>query len=438
MARPNDQEFHFCIGVMVRLDTLTHSRHSQALDPEAVVAVTTASDRFQADQPVSKDTAQQKNTIHASPNLAAHDDLSRQVYCILGLAIDALEIPEAVSRIEAAAEGTAPFLISTANVNFLVSSQCDPQFRESLLLSDLCTADGMPLVWIARLLGVPIRQRVAGSDVFAVLKSAPCSAQPIRLFLLGGMKGLAASVAEALNQARGRLRCVGSLYPGFGTVEDMSTDDVIKQINSSGANFLVLSLGASKGHRWLMHNHSRLRVPVRTHFGAVLNFEAGTVKRAPPLWARLGFEWLWRIKEEPHLFTRYGHDGGMLLRLLLTRVLPLAIWARRRRSNADRGGFAIEKTSNDGSLTLAIHGDATERHVGEAATTFRSAISEDQNVKVDLNGTKFLDPRFFGLLLMLRKQLNARAKRLEFTGVSQRIGRLFRLNGVDFLLQTGQ
>jgi N-acetylglucosaminyldiphosphoundecaprenol N-acetyl-beta-D-mannosaminyltransferase len=423
---------------MVRLDTLTHRRHSQALDSEAAVAVTTASDRFQAIQPVSKDTAEQNNTIHTSPNLAAHDDLSRQVYCILGLAFDALEIPEAVSRIEAAAQGTAPFLISTANVNFLVSSQCDPQFRESLLLSDLCTADGMPIVWMARLLGVPIRQRVAGSDVFAVLKSAPRSAAPIRLFLFGGKEGLATSVADAINQAHGRLHCVGSIYPGFGTVEDMSTDTVIEHINSSGANFLVLSLGASKAHRWLMHNHDRLRIPVRTHFGAVLNFEAGTVKRAPPLWAKLGFEWLWRIKEEPHLFTRYWRDGGALLRLLMTDVLPLAIWARRQRSNSAIDDFAIGKTLNEGLVTFALHGYATEPHVGEAASAFRGAISEDRNVKIDLNGTEFLDSRFFGLLLMLRKQLNASAKRLEFTGVSRRIGRLFHLNGVDFLLRTGQ
>ena len=79
-------------------------------------------------------------------------------------------MPEVLRSIDTAAEGASPFLISTPNINFLVNSQTDPQFRESLLLSDLCPPDGMPVVWIARLLGIPIRRRVAGSDILESLK----------------------------------------------------------------------------------------------------------------------------------------------------------------------------------------------------------------------------------------------------------------------------
>ena len=81
--------------------------------------------------------------------------LFRDVYCVLGLAIDAIEMPAVVHRIEAVIANPTTFLISTVNVNFLVASQFDPSFRESLLLSDLCIADGMPVVWIARTLGDP-------------------------------------------------------------------------------------------------------------------------------------------------------------------------------------------------------------------------------------------------------------------------------------------
>src|ERR1700730_7671515 len=87
------------------------------------------------------------------------DELSRQVFGILGIPIDAMGLSPSLRTLKAAVESRAPFLLSIANVNFLVSSQVEKQFRESLLLSDLCLADGMPVVWIARLLGVPIKDR---------------------------------------------------------------------------------------------------------------------------------------------------------------------------------------------------------------------------------------------------------------------------------------
>ncbi len=265
-----------------------------------------------------------------TPHLVAGepaDDLARQIYCILGLPIDAVEMVDVLRRIEAAAASTTPLLISTVNVNFLAFSETDPAFRDSILRSDLCIIDGMPVVWIARLMGLPIRRRIAGSDVFAALKSQP-SARNLKLFLFGGNEGVAAAAARAINQRPDCMRCVGSSFPGFTGIEEMSRTEMIDQINASGANFLIVSLGAQKAQRWLLRNHNRLRVPIRTNFGAVLNFEAGTVKRAPPRVAQLGLEWLWRIKEEPWLWRRYWHDGQMLLRLLLTKVLPLA-WASR-------------------------------------------------------------------------------------------------------------
>ena len=111
---------------------------------------------------------------HDFPVLASDvpaNDLARNVYCVLGLPIDALDMPMILRRIDAAAASRSPFLISTPNLNFLVNSRSDSEFRESVLDSDLCPADGMPVVWIARLIGVPIRQRVSGSDIFEALKA---------------------------------------------------------------------------------------------------------------------------------------------------------------------------------------------------------------------------------------------------------------------------
>jgi N-acetylglucosaminyldiphosphoundecaprenol N-acetyl-beta-D-mannosaminyltransferase len=366
------------------------------------------------------------------------DVLQRDVYCILGLPVDAIEMPEVLRGIEAAAGNGSPFLISTINANFLVTSTVDVEFRESVLVSDLCPADGMPIIWIARLLGVPIKHRVAGSDVFETLKTKHREEHPLKVFLFGGADGAAAAAAQALNERPNGLRCVGSICPGFGSVNDMSTDAIIDAINASRAGFLVVSLGAQKGQLWLLRNHRRLLLPVRAHLGAVINFTNGAIKRAPPILRKLGLEWLWRIKEEPQLWRRYSRDGAALIRLLFTRVLPLAVVAQWRRLSRRRHDLAIEQTRKGETITLRLSGFATERCVVKAASVFRAAVAGNRNVVIELTDTRFIDCRFFGLLLMLRKQLQASRQSLEFIGISRRLARLFRLNGVEFLLANGQ
>ena len=118
-------------------------------------------------------------------------DLAREVYSILGLPIDAIDIQSALGRIETAARGSHPFLVSTPNVNFLIICQRDRSFWESLLLSDLCPPDGMLIVWLARLVGVPLRARVAGSDIFEFLKTKRTAIGTLKIFLFGGSEGVA-------------------------------------------------------------------------------------------------------------------------------------------------------------------------------------------------------------------------------------------------------
>jgi hypothetical protein len=128
----------------------------------------------------------------------------------------------------------------------------------------------MPIIWIARMMGLPIRHRVAGSDIFDRLKKR-YSTRPLKTFLFGGAAGIATMVAHALNAKPLGLSCVGSLYPGYGTVDLMSTDEILDTINSSRADFLAVALSASKGQAWLHRNRGRLRVPIRAQLGAAIN-----------------------------------------------------------------------------------------------------------------------------------------------------------------------
>jgi N-acetylglucosaminyldiphosphoundecaprenol N-acetyl-beta-D-mannosaminyltransferase len=370
----------------------------------------------------------------ASESGGQTDNLSREVYCVLGMPIDAVDMGAVVLQIRAAADRGTPFLISTPNLNFMVNSALDVDFRESLLASDLCPADGMPIIWIARLLGIPIKNRVAGSDIFEALK-IECAARPLKVLLFGGAEGVAAAAGRALNLTHQGLRCVGSFYPGFGTIEEMSRDEIIEKINSSDADFLVAALSAKKGQLWLKQCRDRVRIPVRAHLGAVLNFEAGTVKRAPPFMRRLGLEWLWRIKEEPYLWRRYWNDGGVLLRILFGQVLPLALEVRWTRLRDWRRGheLLIKQVELNDSVVVRFHGAATVRHIEKAVFCFRSAIRANKPILIDLSETDAIDARFLGLLLMLRKELARRGADLKLTG-ALRSKRFVCLNGLGFLL----
>jgi N-acetylglucosaminyldiphosphoundecaprenol N-acetyl-beta-D-mannosaminyltransferase len=372
-------------------------------------------------------------------NATSEDDLSRPVYCVLGMPIDAVDMSTVLHRIERAAAERSTFLISTPNLNFLVNSRSDPEFRESLLSSELCPADGMPIVWIARLIGLPINVRVCGSDIFEALKAPVRCARRLKVFLFGGADGVAAAAATMLNVQPGGLRCAGAISPGFGSIGDMSGNAIIDRINSSDADFLAVSLGAAKGQLWLQRNRHRLTIPVRAHLGAAINFQAGAVKRAPQRLRRWGLEWLWRIKEEPHLWRRYLHDGRVLLRLLLTRVLPLTILSRWHRYKCHRWPQAllIKTAQSHNSVMISLVGDATARHVGKVISCFRETLTVGSRlVIVDLSSVRVIDERFFGLLLMLRKQLMQRGAKLTFIEVSPAIRRIFRLNELGYLLSS--
>ena len=369
------------------------------------------------------------------------DDLARQVYCVLGMPVDAVDMTTVLTRLEAAAADTKPFLVSTCNLNFLAQSLSDPAFRESLLASDLVTADGVPILWLARLLGIPLEGRVAGSDMFAALSSRRARTRRLTVFLFGGGEGVAEAAGRSLNALPGGLVCAGALCPGYGSVAELSSQACIETINASGADFLAVALGAAKGQAWLRHNHRRLTVPVRAHLGAAIGFQAGVLRRAPRIAQKLGLEWLWRIKEEPQLWRRYWQDGCVLLRLLLTRVLPQVTRSLRNRLSARhvRPSLVITARQERDSIILFLGGSAVEPCVAGATVHFRTALAANKRrLIVDLSGVGVVDARFLGALLMLRKSLVQGLGRLEVVGASPAIKRQFRLNEVAFLLSPSE
>ena len=108
------------------------------------------------------------------------DDLGRNVFCLLGAIVDNIAMPEALDRIETAIRARTPFLIATPNINFIVNAILDDEFKQTLIFSDLCLPDGMWLVRLGRLLGIPLTDRVAGSDLLEALKSRRGGENPVK------------------------------------------------------------------------------------------------------------------------------------------------------------------------------------------------------------------------------------------------------------------
>ena len=360
----------------------------------------------------------------------------RQVYGLMGIPIDALSIEGAVDRIRDAVERKKTALISTPNLNFLVTSLADRGLRQSLLVSEFCPVDGVPLVWMCKLLGIPIRNRVAGADIFEALKAPRSTGDPLRVFFFGGLPGVADAAARSINCEQNGVICVGSLDPGFGSLDDLSAQEIIDRINASEADFLVVALGAQKGQEWLLRNHDRIKVPVRSHLGAVVAFQSGKLKRAPELIRKSGFEWLWRVKEEPHLWKRYWRDGCIFLMVLCTRVLPLMIInAARRLFTRGTTELVADYQTLDSKVCVRLKGPAVVANFACAEASLRRAAESGKDVSLDLSQVDFIDARFFGLFLQLRRSMNQHGRELGFVGANRWIRRLFWLNAFDFLLE---
>jgi N-acetylglucosaminyldiphosphoundecaprenol N-acetyl-beta-D-mannosaminyltransferase len=363
-------------------------------------------------------------------------DFGRDVRCLLGLPFDVVDMAAAVARVHTAADGGHPCFLSTPNLNFLVACQGDPAFRASVINSDLSIADGMPLVWMARLLGLPIRERVAGSSLFEALCRE--SQRPMSVYFFGGPPGVAEQACERLNADGRALRCVGYESPGFGSVEDMSSAASVDRINASSADFVVVALGARKGQAWIERNRGRLSAPVISHLGAVVGFVAGSVKRAPTWMQKTGLEWLWRIKEEPDLWRRYFGDGLALARLLITRVLPYAIYLRRHGRIAGGGSAAGLELSHHGeTLVLRMRGAWRAGSLEPLRCAFSDVMSPGRDVWLDMEAVDYVDSAFVGLLLLASGSAGRAHGDFLIVAASLEVRRILRFCCAEFLLSDG-
>jgi len=361
------------------------------------------------------------------------DWFGRNVHCLLGLPLDMVDITDAAHQVQSAAVHRTPCFVTTPNLNFLIACRTDTQFRNSVINSDLSLIDGMPLVWMARLLGIPVRGRVAGSDMFEQLRTG--LPNRISVYFFGGIDGVAEKACRRLNEEKLGIECVGFESPGFSSVQEMSSEESIEKINASGADFLVVSLGARKGQAWIENNRTRISVPVISHLGAVVNFVAGKVDRAPVMIRRSGFEWLWRVKEEPGLWLRYTSDGSKLVGLLLTRVFPYAwfmFWHKPKAQEVNSA--AIEIFDDGGRILIKLHGAWVQGNLMPLRKSFSSIETLGKDVRVELKHVTYVDSAFIGLLLLLYGDRKRHEKEMSVCSLNEKVRQIFRYMCVEYLI----
>jgi N-acetylglucosaminyldiphosphoundecaprenol N-acetyl-beta-D-mannosaminyltransferase len=316
-------------------------------------------------------------------------------------------------------------------------ARADPLLRGSVLRSDLSVVDGMPLLWAARLMGVPLPERVPGPNLFRRLGQD--STAPMKVFFFGGEDGVAAAACQRVNSENGGLQCVGSLAPGFGSIEQMSSDECIDSINASGAEFVVVSIGVAKGQAWIELNRDRLRAPVRAYLGAVVNFVAGTVNRAPTWMQQSGLEWLWRIKEEPSLWRRYASDAAVFARLLATRLLPYVWYTRRHGPDAAALAAArVEHSVRAGAAELQLRGAFTANNLGPLRGALAAACASEAAVRLDLREVTYMDSAAIALVCSLWAHCAFSDRPLLVTRTSPGVKRLVRYCCAEYAFEAMQ
>lgn len=206
----------------------------------------------------------------------------------------------AIARVEQLLRSGKPAQVVTLGAEMANRAYVDPSYRAVLNGSDLVVADTNGVVLAARLLGKPLRERVAGVDLLARLcERAAELGYPV--FLLGGEPGVAAAAAESLRRRYGDLRIAGS-HHGYFT--DDETPAVCTLIRNSGARMVFVGLGFPRQEYWIQANLANLGNAVCMGVGGSFDVLGGKVARAPLAVRRFGLEWLYRLVREPRRFGR--------------------------------------------------------------------------------------------------------------------------------------
>jgi N-acetylglucosaminyldiphosphoundecaprenol N-acetyl-beta-D-mannosaminyltransferase len=243
---------------------------------------------------------------------------------VWGLRLARVSFAETVDAVDRLIARRKPSFFITANLHYAMLCDRDPGLCEVNRRAAFLVADGMPLVWYARLTGRRLPERVTGADLVWHL-CARAAVAGHRVFLLGGAPGVAQEAGRILARRYPGLQIAGTLSPPHRRWTDDDNRAIVASVRRARADLLIAALGQPKGELWLAAQAEALGVPACVQVGASLDFIVGRSRRAPTWLQRSGLEWLFRMLQEPRrLGPRYLSDA-----LFLAKAIARDLWPRR-------------------------------------------------------------------------------------------------------------
>ncbi|PJE29216.1 polymer biosynthesis protein, WecB/TagA/CpsF family [Pseudooceanicola antarcticus] len=176
----------------------------------------------------------------------------------------------------------------------------NPTYRDALVTAGMILPDGIGVEMAARMSGQSLTENLNGTDFTPRLLQA-AARRGLSVFLLGGQPGVAAEAAERLGRDIPGLKIAGT-RDGYDGMTDENA--AVAAVNASGADILLVALGVPFQDNWLAKHEARLSPRITMGVGALLDFLAGRVKRAPAIVRKARAEWAWRLAMEPRRMAR--------------------------------------------------------------------------------------------------------------------------------------
>ncbi len=227
--------------------------------------------------------------------------MSRKTVEILGVNIDSMTFAETVDVAKKLIETDGMSKIFTPNPEIIMCAKDDDKLKEILNSADICTADGIGVVYASKILKTPVPERVAGFDLVCVLLES-LSRTKEGVFLFGAKPGVADVAKAKMEEKYPGLNIVGT-ENGYFSIDD--EEKIVEKINASGAKLLLVCLGAPKQEKWIAKYEDRLKVNLAMGVGGTLDVFAGVAKRAPKIFVKFNLEWAYRILKNPSRFGRF-------------------------------------------------------------------------------------------------------------------------------------
>ena len=339
---------------------------------------------------------------------------SKHPIAVLGLPLDSLTAGEAVEAIERLIQSGGTHQVATANLDFWLNSLADQHLHRIIAGCSLVLPDGMPLVWVSKLLGCPLAERVTGVDL--VPRLVKLSAQKgYGIFLLGGKGDVAQRAAKLLEQANPGVRIVGTYAPTEENMARLDQSEILQRIHLAKPDILLVALGNPKQEKWIWMQRKRLGVPVAMGVGGSFEILVGDVLRAPQWIQRCGLEWAMRLIQEPsRLSPRYLRDF-----LGLGRRLPMTLLAAWMQ-HPYLGHSHVSTVSTPEVIHVDVHG-RLGADIGSALQEATSAsIANGLVMVVHLQSVKQITAAGLGALMGARRQLLDAGLSLSLAGLNFR------------------